>query len=62
MERINVYLSEETHQWLKEYRQRVWGSHHSVSAIVQRAIREFLEREAEDEKAKQGNVRKSVLE
>ena len=52
MPRINVYLSEETKERLAEYRHRVWGNHHSLSAIIQRAIKEFLDRE--DEKAKVG--------
>ena len=46
MPRVNVYLSEEIKERLAEYRHRVWGNHHSLSAIVQRAIREFIDREA----------------
>ncbi|MBA7507864.1 hypothetical protein ES706_06593 [subsurface metagenome] len=52
MSRINVYLSEETKNRLAEYRHRVWGNHHSLSAIIQRAIKEFLDRE--DARAEEG--------
>ena len=45
MPRVNVYLSVEVHKRLAEYREREWGNHHSLSAIVQKAIREFLDRE-----------------
>ena len=50
MPRVNVYLSKATQEALGEYRQRVWGGHHSVSAIVQRALREFLEKENKRER------------
>lgn len=43
--RVNIYFSDNTKQRLDEYRQRLWGNHHSISAIVQRAVKEFLERE-----------------
>jgi len=54
MARINVYLSEEIKKRLAEYRHRVWGNHHSLSAIIQRAIREFLDREEAKEVANEG--------
>jgi len=49
MARINIYLTEETRNRLASYRQRVWGNHHSLSAIIQRAIREFLDKERIEE-------------
>jgi len=45
MPRINAYLSEEIKKRLADYRYRVWGNHHSASAIIQRSIKEFLDRE-----------------
>jgi len=45
MPRVGVYLSAEVQRRLAEYREREWGSHHSLSAIVQKAIKEFLDRE-----------------
>ena len=47
MPRIHIYLTAEVHKRLAEYREREWGNHHSLSAIVQKAIREFLDREKE---------------
>jgi len=43
--RVNIYLSTDIQKRLAEYREREWGNHHSLSAIVQKAIREFLDRE-----------------
>ena len=43
MPRVNIYLSTEVQKRLAEYREREWGSHHSLSAIVKKAIREFLD-------------------
>ena len=45
MPRVNIYLSAEIQERLAEYREREWGGHHSLSAIVQKAIKEFLDRE-----------------
>jgi len=45
MPRINIYISTELQEALAEYRVREWGGHHSLSAIVQKAIKQFLERE-----------------
>jgi predicted transcriptional regulator len=45
MPRINIYLSADLQKRLAEYREREWGNHHSLSAIVQKAIKEFLDRE-----------------
>ncbi|MBA7601436.1 hypothetical protein ES703_08509 [subsurface metagenome] len=45
MPRVNIYLSAELQKRLAEYREREWGNHHSLSAIVQKAIKEFLDRE-----------------
>jgi len=45
MPRVNIYLSTEIQKRLAEYREREWGGHHSLSAIVQKAIREFLDKE-----------------
>lgn len=43
MGRRNFYLSAEIEKRLAEYRNREWGSHHSLSGIVERAIREYLD-------------------
>jgi len=45
MARINIYLSDELQNRLGDYREREWGNHHSLSAIVQKAIKQFLDRE-----------------
>jgi len=45
MARINIYLSDELQKRLGDYREREWGNHHSLSAIVQKAIKQFLDRE-----------------
>ncbi len=45
MPRVNIYLADDVQKRLAEYREREWGSHHSLSAIVQKAIKEFLDRE-----------------
>lgn len=50
MPRVNIYLSAEIKERLAEYREREWGGHHSLSAIVQKAIKEFLDREEKREK------------
>ena len=47
MPRINIYLTADLQKRLAEYRQREWGNHHSLSAIVQKAIKEFWDREEE---------------
>jgi len=60
MARISVYLSEEIKNRLAEYCHRVWGNHHSLSAIIQRAIKEFLDREdareAEGKDSEKGKI------
>jgi len=43
--RINIYITADLEERLKAYRQREWSGHHSLSAIVQKAVREFLDRE-----------------
>ena len=53
MPRVNIYLSDEIKERLAEYREREWGIHHSLSAIIEKAIKEFLDREEEKEEAKQ---------
>ena len=50
MPRVNVYLSVELQKRLAEYREREWGNHQSLSAIVEKAIKGFLDRE--DKKAR----------
>ena len=45
MPRVNIYLSSELQKRLADYREREWGGHHSLSAIVQKAIKQFLDRE-----------------
>jgi len=47
--RINIYITAELEERLKAYRQREWSGHHSLSAIVQKAVREFLDKEEERE-------------
>jgi len=50
MPRTNIYLSAALQKRLAEYREREWGNHHSLSAIVQKAIKEFLDREEKRKK------------
>ena len=50
MPRTSIYLSAELQKRLAEYREREWGNHHSLSAIVQKAIKEFLDREEKRKK------------
>ncbi len=45
MPRIHIYLTAGVQKRLAEYREREWAGHHSLSAIVQKAIREFLDKE-----------------
>jgi len=45
MPRVNIYLSADIHKRLADYREREWGGHHSRSAIVQKSIKEFLDKE-----------------
>lgn len=52
MPRVNIYFSTELHKRLAEYLQIEWGGHHSLSAVVQKAVKEFLDRE---EKKKGGD-------
>ena len=52
--RVNIYLSAEIKERLAEYLEREWGGHHSLSAIVQKAIKEFLDREEEKGKKTEG--------
>ncbi|HUV56034.1 MAG TPA: hypothetical protein VMV84_02255 [Dehalococcoidales bacterium] len=45
MPRVSIYLSVDIRKRLDDYREREWGGHHSLSAIVQKAIKEFLDKE-----------------
>ena len=38
-------MSSELQKRLADYREREWDGHHSLSAIVQKAIKQFLDRE-----------------
>ena len=49
MPRVSIYLSDEIKKRLADYREREWGGHHSLSAIVQKAIKEFLDKEEKRE-------------
>jgi len=51
MPRVSIYLSDEIQKRLADYREKEWGSHHSLSAIAQKAIKEFLDKE---DKRKEG--------
>ena len=45
--RIDIYLSAELQERLAEYRKREWGGLHSLLDIVQKSIREFLDKKEE---------------
>ena len=45
MARLGIYLSNELAKQLRDYCQREWGNHYSLSAIIQKAVKEFLEKE-----------------
>ena len=45
--RINIILTEDMFLRLAEYKERVWGDHHATSAILQRALKEFLDSQDE---------------
>lgn len=45
MPRVNIYFTEEVHQRLKEYIAKNYSGHRAVSSTVQRAVKEFLEKE-----------------
>lgn len=47
MPRLGIYLSEDIVKSLREYCAREWGNHYNLSAIIQKAIKEFLERQIE---------------
>jgi len=46
--RVNIYLSADIQKRLAEYLKREWGGHYSLSAIVQKAIKEFLDKEEKE--------------
>ncbi len=56
MPRIHLYLTTDLQKRLADYRQREWGNHHSLSAIVQKAIKEFLDREEKKGKGVKNEV------
>ena len=50
MPRIHIYLTKETSEQLTDYLKKEWGGHYNQSAVVQKAIKEFLDKEREAEK------------
>lgn len=45
MPRVNIYFTEPTLKELKEYLEREYSGHRALSLVVQKAIKEFLEKE-----------------
>lgn len=45
--RISVFIKDDIWKRFQEYKKQVWGDSQSTSAIIQRALREFLDRESE---------------
>ena len=52
MARVNIYLTDNTHQKLLHYIRKRYGKHHIKSAIVQEAIEQYLR---ENDKEERGN-------
>ncbi len=62
MPRVNIYLSAEIQERLAEYREREWGGHHSLSAIVQKAIKEVLRQEKKGAEAQREEEQSALFE
>jgi len=58
MPRKHIYFTEDTLKELQRFVKKEYGNHRAMSLVVQKAVKQFLEKE----NVRQGNARKDVLD